>query len=129
LLLLLAVRPTAGAAFHDMPPKQHPRLIGYARVSTNGQELQLQLDALLKAACAKKDIFTDKVSGAKTARPGLDKCLGQLKAGDTLVVSRLDRLGPSVRVDSRENLTQGKQSFPVVDSQSALPSLSGSKHR
>ena len=53
------------------------RLVGYARVSSNGQELQLQLDALRKAGVAKADVFTDKVSGAKAARPGLDKWGGQ----------------------------------------------------
>lgn len=73
------------------------RLVGYARVSSNGQELKLQLDALAQAGCAKDHIFTDKVSGAKSARPGLDRRLGQLKAGDVLVVWRLNRVGPSMR--------------------------------
>ena len=84
------------------------RLIGYARVSKTGQELRLQLDALLKAGCSKKTIFTDKVSGSKSARPGLDDCLAHLKAGDTLVVWRLDRLGRSVRhlIDVVEDLRQ-----------------------
>ena len=83
-------------------------MVGYARVSTNGQELQLQLDALLKAGCGKKAIFTDKVSGSKLARSGLDECLAQLKPGDTLVVWRLDRLGRSVRhlLDVVEDLRQ-----------------------
>src|SRR6266446_6637451 len=87
-------------------PKQ--RLVGYARVSTNQQELRLQLDALLKAGCAKKHIFTDKVSGSKSARPGLDHCLSQLKSGDTLIVWRIDRLGRSVRhlIDVVEDLRQ-----------------------
>lgn len=91
-----------------MTTKQLPRMVGYARVSTNGQELQLQLDALLKAGCAKKGIFTDKVSGSKSARPGLDECLAHLKPGDTLVVWRLDRLGRSVRhlIDVVEDLRQ-----------------------
>ena len=96
-----------------MNAKQPSRLVGYARVSTNAQELELQLDALLKAGCAKKDIFRDKVSGAKAARPGLDKCVAQLKAGDTLVVWRLDRLGRSVRhlIDLVEELGKRQVGF------------------
>ena len=72
------------------------KLIGYARVSTNEQEVQLQLDALAKAGCLKENIFIDYVSGAKTTRPGLDKCLSALKPRDTLLVWRLDRLGRSM---------------------------------
>jgi DNA invertase Pin-like site-specific DNA recombinase len=89
------------------------RLVGYARVSSNGQELQLQLDALRKAGVAKADVFTDKVSGAKAARPGLDKCLQQLKPGDTLLVWRLDRLGRSIRhlIDLVEDLHQRSVKF------------------
>lgn len=73
-----------------------PKLVGYARVSTQDQELQLQLDALLKEGCDKSLIFVDKISGAKAERPGLDKCLTELKSGDTLLVWRLDRLGRSM---------------------------------
>ena len=72
------------------------RLIGYARVSTQEQDLNLQLDALEKAVCAKDKIFIDKISGAKVERPGLEKCLAEIQAGDTLLVWRLDRLGGSV---------------------------------
>ena len=70
-------------------------LIGYARVSTHEQTLTLQQDALEKAGCEK--IFTDKVSGTKAERKGLTEALSHLRAGDTLVVWRLDRLGRSLR--------------------------------
>jgi DNA invertase Pin-like site-specific DNA recombinase len=65
-------------------------LIGYARVSTLDQNLDLQIDALEKGGCEK--IFTDKMSGAN-ARPGLDEVLAFIRPGDALVVWKLDRLG------------------------------------
>ena len=71
-------------------------LIGYARVSTKEQDLQLQLDALEKAGCSKSKIFIDKISGVKVERIGLNQCLSELKSGDTLIVWRLDRLGRSI---------------------------------
>jgi DNA invertase Pin-like site-specific DNA recombinase len=74
-----------------------PTLIGYARVSTQGQELQMQLDALTKVGCNGSKIFIDKISGTKVQRPGLEECLSKLKTGDTLIVWRLDRLGRSMR--------------------------------
>ncbi len=70
-------------------------LIGYARVSTHEQTLNLQQDALDKAGCDK--IFTDTASGAKTERIGLEQALTYVRKGDTLVVWRLDRLGRSLR--------------------------------
>jgi DNA invertase Pin-like site-specific DNA recombinase len=71
-------------------------LIGYARVSTNEQNLNLQRDALLKAGVSAKNIFTDTITGTKSERPGLSQALSHLRAGDTLVVWRLDRLGRSL---------------------------------
>jgi DNA invertase Pin-like site-specific DNA recombinase len=71
--------------------------VGYARVSTDDQDLTLQIDALTKHGIPKTYIFMDKLSGAKTDRPGLTKCLDTLQSGDILVVWRLDRLGRSMR--------------------------------
>lgn len=70
-------------------------LIGYARVSTQNQNLDLQIEALTKAGCQK--IFDDKMSGSRAERPGLAKALEMLREGDTLVVWKLDRLGRSVK--------------------------------
>ena len=99
-----------------MNAKSEGRLVGYARVSTNKQELELQLDALLKAGCSKKVIFMTRFPAPKSARPGLDECLAQLKAGDTLVVWRLDRLGRSVRhlIDLVEELRQRSVGFKSI---------------
>jgi DNA invertase Pin-like site-specific DNA recombinase len=69
--------------------------IGYARVSTDDQNLDLQRDALQKAGC--EQIYTDRVSGTKAERKGLTEALSHLRKGDTLVVWRLDRLGRSLR--------------------------------
>jgi len=70
-------------------------LLGYARVSTQDQNLDLQIEALTKADC--KKIFEDKISGSRAERPGLTKALEMLREGDTLVVWKLDRLGRSVK--------------------------------
>ncbi len=70
-------------------------LIGYARVSTQDLNLDLQSEALTKAGCER--IFIDKISGSRTERPELTKALEMLREGDTLVVWKLDRLGRSVK--------------------------------
>ena len=92
-------------------------LIGYARVSTPDQNLELQREALTKAGCPK--VFEDKVSGTRADRPGLDKALEMLRDGDTLVVWKLDRLGRSVKqlVDLVGELNkQGVQFKSLTDS-------------
>lgn len=70
-------------------------LIGYARVSTQDQNLDLQLKALSDYGCSK--IFKEKVSGKSKDRPELNSMLSQLRAGDTVVVWKLDRLGRSIK--------------------------------
>jgi DNA invertase Pin-like site-specific DNA recombinase len=71
--------------------------VGYGRVSTSGQDLDAQLTALIAAGVDTDRVFTDKLSGsAKTARPGLAAMLAYVRAGDTVVVTAIDRLGRSV---------------------------------
>jgi len=88
-------------AVRDLTDRQTPDLIhgglriGYARVSTHEQNLDLQRDALEKAGCV--DIYADKISGIKDRRPELDNALRALRQGDTLIVWRLDRLGRSLK--------------------------------
>ena len=86
-------------------------LIGYARVSTEDQNLELQLGALKKAGCSK--VFTDKTSGAASDRPGWKEALSYLRETDTLVVWKLDRLGRSVKglVDLVMNLESQQVHF------------------
>jgi DNA invertase Pin-like site-specific DNA recombinase len=67
------------------------RRFNYAPVSTDDQELNLQVDALVQCGIAKQNIFMDKISGAKSDRPGLGQCMEVLQPGDILVVWRLDR--------------------------------------
>jgi DNA invertase Pin-like site-specific DNA recombinase len=69
--------------------------IGYARVSTDDQNMSLQQDALQAVGCDR--VFTDQLSGATTKRPGLDEALAALQPGDVLTVWRLDRLGRTMR--------------------------------
>ena len=70
-------------------------LIGYARVSTQDQNLDLQREALKQAGCEK--IFEDQISAVRADRPGLMRTLELVRAGDVLVVWKLDRLGRSVK--------------------------------
>lgn len=70
-------------------------LIGYARVSTEDQDLTLQRAALKDVGC--KRVYEEKVTGAKRTRPQLVRMLDQLRAGDVVVVTRLDRLARSTR--------------------------------
>lgn len=91
--------------------------IGYARVSTEEQSLDLQIDALTSAGCSQ--VFTDKVSGAAAQRPGLGAALSYLRAGDVLVVWKLDRLGRTVKglVQLIEELhSRGVQFRSITDS-------------
>src|SRR6185312_15407568 len=72
-------------------------LIGYVRVSTDDQRMDLQRDALAKAGVESENVLVDEMSGAKARRPGLDLALKRLRPGDTLIVWRLDRLGRTLR--------------------------------
>jgi DNA invertase Pin-like site-specific DNA recombinase len=91
-------------------------LIGYARVSTDDQNMDLQLDALKKAGCKKRNIFIDKKSGSQSERPGLDDCLKSLQKDDVLIVWRLDRLGRSMShlVSIIEDLKSRKVGFRSI---------------
>jgi Site-specific recombinases, DNA invertase Pin homologs len=92
-------------------------LIGYARVSTQDQNLDLQLDALQKAGCER--IFQDTISGAKADRPGLKDTLSHLRRDDTLVVWKLDRLGRTTKglIDLVEMLKERGIGFKSLQDQ------------
>ena len=72
------------------------RLVGYARVSTSEQSVQMQVDALLKAGVHRDNIHTESVSGVSRRRPALERADLDLQEGDTLVVYKLDRVGRSL---------------------------------
>ncbi|WP_010676335.1 recombinase family protein [Bacillus timonensis] len=73
------------------------KTFGYSRVSTLEQNLDMQVDALLKEGCKKEDIFTEKASGKNTTRPQLEKLKELVRAGDTVVVWKLDRISRSTK--------------------------------
>ena len=85
--------------------------VGYTRISTLDQNQDLQLDALKNAGCEK--FFSDKASGAKSDRPGLNEALGFLRSGDCLVVWKLDRLGRNLKhlIEVVEDLKSKKIGF------------------
>ena len=70
-------------------------LIGYARVSSKDQNLELQIDELKKVGCSK--IFSDKMSGINKKRPGLDDAVSHLRKNDTFIIWKLDRLGRNLK--------------------------------
>ena len=96
-------------------------LIGYARVSKadNSQVLDLQIDALTNAGVNEENIYTDKISGSKDERPGLENCLKALRQDDVLVVYKLDRLGRNLKhlIQTVEDLTNRKIGFKVLSGQ------------
>lgn len=100
-------------------------LLGYARVSTDEQNLELQVDALKAAGC--EPIYTDKTSGATTIKPGLEELLSYARRGDTLVVWKLDRLGRTVKglVDFVESLGEREVHFKSLTDSIDTSSPSG----
>lgn len=92
-------------------------LVGYARVSTPGQEFGMQKDTLMEAGCER--LYTDVASGVKAARPGLSEALDYVRAGDTLVVWGLDRLGRSLShlTEVVRGLDHGGFGFPALQEQ------------
>ena len=100
-------------------------LIGYARVSTVDQNLDLQKEALKQAGCAK--IYEDTMSGLRANRPGLDQAVEQLREGDIFVVWKLDRLGRSVKnlIEFVNSLEKNKVHFKSLTDQIDTSSTMG----
>lgn len=107
--------------------------IGYARISKadGSQVLDLQVDALAELGIKEEHIYTDKISGAKDDRPGLEACLKALREGDTLVVWKLDRLGRSLRhlINTIDDLQKRDVGFKVLTGQGATIDTSTSEGR
>jgi len=95
--------------------------IGYARVSKSdgSQVLDLQLDRLIKAGVKEENIYSDRASGVKEDRLGLESCLKALREDDVLVVWKLDRLGRNLKhlISTVDDLTQRKIGFKVLSGQ------------
>lgn len=113
----------SSAAARGIDPRQRAgdvihstMLIGYMRVSTADQSTNLQRDALIANGVAERDIYMDKASGRNDDRPGLEACLRALRAGDTLIVWKLDRLGRSLRhlVATVQGLAERDVAFKVL---------------
>ena len=90
--------------------------IGYCRVSTSEQNLDLQKDELLEAGVEERNIYSDTISGKTENRTGLDSCLQALREGDVLVVWKLDRLGRSLKhlIEIVESLNERRVGFKVL---------------
>ncbi|TYS87722.1 recombinase family protein [Rossellomorea aquimaris] len=73
------------------------RKLGYARVSTKDQKLELKIDSLIEAGVEERDIFKEKITGSKKERPALEQLMEYVEPGDTIVVWKLDRMGRSIR--------------------------------
>ena len=104
--------------------------MGYARVSTDGQDLALQLDALEHAGCDPERIYRDVGSGSLKHRPQLDACLAYLRPRDTLVVWRLDRLGRGLKhlIEVIEQLHKGEIGFRSLQEAIATTTSAGMLH-
>lgn len=89
--------------------------IGYARVSTRDQNLNSQIDVLNEYGCDR--IFSEKVSGKKYKRTELDKCLDYLREGDTLVITKLDRLGRTTKqlIELSQHLDEKNIDLEIID--------------
>lgn len=108
-------------------PQPQIQTIGYGRISTPGQNLQRQLDALREAGCTR--LFSDTASGAKAHRPGLTALKDTLRAGDTVLVTSLDRLGRSMSaiLNLIHELADRDISVETLDGLSTSPRKPGGK--
>jgi DNA invertase Pin-like site-specific DNA recombinase len=99
--------------------KPTENLIGYARVSTEEQSLEMQIDALVKAGVPRNNISVEKVSAARQKRPELDEILDGLRGGDTLVVWKMDRIARSLvdLLTKMDRISQSGASFRSITEQ------------